>query len=48
MNPRSIVMSLPLLRRLWRFLPGPLRLPVLAVGAVVAIWYAVTGRRAPA
>jgi hypothetical protein len=47
-NPRSIVLSLPLLRRVWRVLPGPLRLPVLLVGAVVGVWYLVTGRRLPA
>jgi hypothetical protein len=45
MDPRTIVMSLPMLRALWRWLPGPLRLPVLAVGAAIGIWYLVTGRK---
>jgi hypothetical protein len=34
-NLRSILASLPLLRRVWRWLPGPLRIPALLVGAVV-------------
>lgn len=45
MSPRAIITSLPLLRRAWRWLPGPLRIPVLIVGAVVGLWYLVTGRR---
>jgi hypothetical protein len=43
-NPRAIVMSFPLLRRVWRVLPPPLRLPVLVVGALIGVWYLVTGR----
>ena len=45
MNPRAIVASFPVLRRVWRVLPGPLKLPVLLIGAIVGIWYLVTGRR---
>ena len=45
MNPRAIVASFPVLRRVWRVLPGPLKLPILLIGAIVGIWYLVTGRR---
>jgi hypothetical protein len=44
-NPRAIVMSLPLLRRVWRILPAPLRLPLLVIGAVIAIAQRLSGRR---
>lgn len=43
MNVRAIVSSIPLLRRAWRFLPGPLRIPVLAIGAGFYLWQRLTG-----
>ena len=46
-NLRAIVSSIPLLRRAWRFLPGPLRIPVLAIGAAIYIWQRLTGGDAP-
>lgn len=44
MNLRSIVASLPLLRKAWRRLPGPLRVPVLLIAAIIGTWYVATGR----
>lgn len=44
MDPRAIMASLPLLRKAWRWLPGPLRVPVLLIAAVIGTWYVVTGR----
>lgn len=48
MNLRQLLPALPWLRRLWRFLPGPLRLPLLAVGAVVWLWRRARGEDQPA
>lgn len=45
MNVRAIIASVPLLRRAWRVLPGPLKGPVLLVGVAVGIWYLVSGRK---
>jgi hypothetical protein len=47
MNLRAIVSSIPLLRRAWRFLPGPLRIPVLVIGAGIYLWQRLTGGNAP-
>lgn len=44
MNPRAIIASLPLLRKIWRWLPGPLRVPVLLIAAIIGTWYVVSGR----
>lgn len=38
MNLRQVIATLPWLRKLWRFLPGPLRVPLLVVAAVVWLW----------
>jgi hypothetical protein len=46
-NVRAIVTSLPLLRRAWRLLPGPFRIPVLAIGAGIYLWRQMTGREVP-
>jgi hypothetical protein len=43
-DPRMLMTALPWLRRVWRLLPPPLRIPVLIVAAAVGIWYAITGR----
>jgi len=44
MDPRLIVSAIPWLRRAWKMLPPPARLPVLLVAAGVGIYFAVTGR----
>jgi hypothetical protein len=46
-NLRAIVSSIPLLRRAWRFLPGPLRIPLLVIGALVYLGRRMSGRDAP-
>lgn len=49
MNLRTIVTAVPLVRRAWRVLPGPLKLPVLVVGAGVVVYRRMTdGRHASA
>lgn len=45
MNLGAIISAVPWLRRVWKLMPGPLRIPVLVVAAAVGIWYAVTGRK---
>ncbi len=40
-----IIGALPWLRRAWRFLPPPLRIPVLLIAAVIGVVAAVTGRK---
>lgn len=37
MDAKTALMSVPMLRKAWRLVPGPLRLPLLAVGAIV--WF---------
>ncbi|MFA9444057.1 hypothetical protein [Egicoccus sp. AB-alg6-2] len=44
MDPRLLITAIPWVRRAWRMLPPPLRLPVLAVAAAVGGYYAITGR----
>lgn len=38
MNVKTAIASVPLLRKAWRILPGPLKLPVLLLGLVYVIW----------
>ncbi|MEX1177442.1 MAG: hypothetical protein WEB09_03180 [Nitriliruptor sp.] len=45
MDPRAIIAALPWLRRLWRFLPGPLRVPLLLVAAGIGIVQFIQGRK---
>ena len=44
MDPKMIIAAVPWLRRAWRLLPMPLRLPVFAIAAAVGLFFAVTGR----
>lgn len=46
MNPQAIIAALPWLRRLWKFLPPNLRVPVLLIAAAIGVWQYVTGRQA--
>lgn len=43
MNLRRLVAALPWLRSLWRYLPGPLRIPLLVIAAGVWVWRKATG-----
>ena len=45
MDPKAIIAALPMLRRAWKFLPPPLRVPVLLIGAAIGIFSFVTGRK---
>jgi hypothetical protein len=44
MDLGMIMSALPWLKRLWKVLPPPLRIPVLLVAAAVAVWFVITGR----
>jgi hypothetical protein len=44
MDLGMIMSALPWLKRIWKVLPPPLRVPVLLVVAAVAVWYVITGR----
>jgi hypothetical protein len=44
-NLKAIIASLPWLRRIWRWLPGPLRVPLLLVAAAIGIVQFIQGRR---
>jgi hypothetical protein len=37
MDIRQIIAALPLLRKLWKWLPGPLRLIVVGIAVVIGI-----------
>lgn len=37
MDAKTALMSVPMLRKAWRVVPGPLRVPLLVVGAI--IWF---------
>lgn len=38
MNPQAIMSALPWLRRIWKMLPPPARVPVLLVAAAIGVW----------
>lgn len=48
MNLRQLISAAPWLRGLWRFLPGPLRIPVLVLAAVTWLWRRTQGQDDPA
>jgi hypothetical protein len=44
-DPQAIIAALPMLRKLWRIVPPPLRIPLLLVAAAIGIYQFVVGRR---
>lgn len=44
MKLRTVMAAAPVARKLWRWTPSPLRLPVAALAAGAAVWYAIRGR----
>ncbi|MDX1658587.1 MAG: hypothetical protein R3343_07195 [Nitriliruptorales bacterium] len=38
MDVKKAIAALPWLRRAWRILPGPLRVPLLVIGALYWLW----------
>jgi hypothetical protein len=44
MDIGMIMSALPWLRRVWKVLPPPLRIPILLVIAAVGVWHVITGR----
>lgn len=45
MDPQAIIAALPILRKVWRILPPPLRIPLLLLAAAIGIYQFVVGRR---
>lgn len=45
MDAKAAIAAAPLLRRAWRVVPGPLKLPLLVVGGAYALYRWSTGRR---
>lgn len=43
MDIGKTIAAWPWLRRLWRFLPGPLRIPLLVIGLVGWLWRRARG-----
>lgn len=48
MDPKAIISAIPMLRRAWRVLPPPLRVPVLLIAAAVGLWQFFAGRKTAA
>ncbi|MEX1162533.1 MAG: hypothetical protein WEB03_03035 [Nitriliruptor sp.] len=46
MDPKAIIAALPWLRRAWRIVPGPLRVPLLLIAAVIGVVQFIQGRKA--
>lgn len=44
MDLTAIIAALPWLRKLWRWLPGPLRVPLLVAAAAIWLYRRVRGR----
>lgn len=44
MDLKTAIAATPWLRRAWKYTPGPLRVPILVIGAVYLAWYVATGR----
>ena len=38
MDVKTAIAAVPWLRRAWRLLPGPLKLPILVIGALYALY----------
>lgn len=38
MDLKTTIASVPILRKAWRVIPGPLRIPLLLIGAVVWLY----------
>jgi hypothetical protein len=44
MDLKTAIAATPMLRKAWRMVPGPLKLPVLVAGGAYAVYYLVTGK----
>ena len=44
MDIKTAIAATPMLRKGWRMVPGPLKLPVLLAGAAYAVYYVVSGK----
>lgn len=44
MDIKTAIAATPMLRKGWRMVPGPLKLPVLLAGGAYAIYYVVSGK----
>lgn len=44
MDLKTAIAATPMLRKGWRLVPGPLKIPVLVAGGAYAIYYMVSGK----
>lgn len=44
MDLKTAIAATPMLRKAWRVLPGPLKLPLLVAGGAYAVYYLVSGK----
>ncbi len=44
MDVKTAIAATPWIRRGWKLLPGPLKLPLLAAGGLYLVYYHVTGK----
>lgn len=44
MDIKTAIAATPMLRKAWRLVPGPLKVPVLVAGGAYAIYYMVSGK----
>lgn len=47
MDVKTILAAVPVIRRVWKFTPPALRVPLVVVGAGVAAWQWFQGREHP-
>lgn len=44
MDLKTAIAATPMLRKAWRIVPGPLKVPVLLAGGAYAVYYMVSGK----
>lgn len=44
MDIKTAIAATPLLRKAWRIVPGPLKLPVIIAGGAYAVYYFLSGK----
>lgn len=44
MDIKTAIAATPMLRKGWRLVPGPLKIPLLVAGGAYAIYYMVSGK----
>ena len=44
MDLKTAIAATPMLRKAWRIVPGPLKIPLVLAGGVYAVYYMVSGK----